>query len=119
MSDETNDLYKFDGFRLDMDRHLLLRGSKVVALTPKAFGTLVALMARRERSIYQDKLLRDALGGANVEEATAAKSSRPRRESSGIRPGRPHSSLGSPGSASKRPPSHSRPRCADPVAATV
>ena len=37
-------LYEFGPFRLNADERLLLRDEQVVALTPKAFDTLVVLV---------------------------------------------------------------------------
>ena len=38
---------EFGEFRLDPEQRLLLRGSKVVPLTPKAYDLLAALLRRR------------------------------------------------------------------------
>lgn len=49
--------YEFDSFRIDAARRLLLRDGEPVPLKPKAFETLLALIAHRERIVGKDELI--------------------------------------------------------------
>ena len=46
--------YEFGPFRLDRDRRQLYRGDEVVALTPKAFDLLQALVIHADRVVEKD-----------------------------------------------------------------
>src|SRR6476660_7992251 len=52
--------YEFGPFRLDPNRHRLFRGDEVVALSPKAFETLILLVENRAKLLDRKPLL-DAL----------------------------------------------------------
>ncbi len=43
MVSQVQEKYEFGPFRFDPTEHTLLRGDKVIALTPKAFATLALL----------------------------------------------------------------------------
>jgi eukaryotic-like serine/threonine-protein kinase len=61
---------RFGPFLLDPHKRLLLRNGDPVALTPKAFDALVLLVARRDRVVSKQELLREVWSDAAVEEAT-------------------------------------------------
>lgn len=60
--------YAFGPFRIDLARHVLLRGSDVVPLTTKAFDTLVVLVRNSGRMVEKDELLRLVWPDTAVEE---------------------------------------------------
>jgi TolB-like protein/DNA-binding winged helix-turn-helix (wHTH) protein len=60
--------FEFGTFRLDADRRLLLRDGEPVALAPKAFETLLALIEQPGRVITKDELLQRIWGETVVEE---------------------------------------------------
>lgn len=61
-------IYEFGPFRIDKVRRLLLRDGTVVPLTPKAFDTLLALVANSDRVLEKDELLRMVWPDTVVEE---------------------------------------------------
>ena len=65
---ESRPTYQFGPFRLQVDRRLLLRDGAVVALAPKAFETLLALIEHRDRVLTKDELLQRIWGDTVVEE---------------------------------------------------
>jgi DNA-binding winged helix-turn-helix (wHTH) protein/TolB-like protein/Flp pilus assembly protein TadD len=72
MSSNLSRFYDFGPFRLDLTEHLLLRAGKTVALTPKAFDTLVMLVRNNGRTVAKDDLLKSIWPETFVEEATLA-----------------------------------------------
>src|SRR5882672_3887111 len=64
--------FSFGPFRLDPDERRLLRAGEPVALTPKAFDTLVALVERAGRVVTKDELFGQVWPDAIVEEGTLA-----------------------------------------------
>jgi len=64
-----NNLYEFGPFRLDPAKRLLLRGEDPVALTPKAFETLLLLVENRDRALLKDELMSRLWPESFVEEA--------------------------------------------------
>src|SRR5687768_4917352 len=60
--------FEFGTFRLDADRRLLLRDGEPVALAPKAFETLLAMIEQPGRVITKDELLQRIWGDTVVEE---------------------------------------------------
>jgi DNA-binding winged helix-turn-helix (wHTH) protein/Tol biopolymer transport system component len=50
--------YLFGPFRMDLVSYELSRDGEHIALSPKAFDTLVALVANRERTVSKDDLMR-------------------------------------------------------------
>lgn len=60
--------YQFGAFRLDARQHQLLRDGVVVALTPKAFETLLLLVRRHGNVISRQELIEHVWQGAFVEE---------------------------------------------------
>ncbi len=65
-------IYEFGPFRLDPGERLLLRGDTPVALTPKAFDTLVALVENSGHLIKKDDLMKRVWPGTFVEEVNLA-----------------------------------------------
>jgi DNA-binding winged helix-turn-helix (wHTH) protein len=64
--------YRFGPFRLLPDQRRLERGGAQVALTPKAFDLLVALVRHRSRALSKDELLELVWSGASIEEGNLA-----------------------------------------------
>ena len=64
--------YRFGPFRLLPDARRLERDGALVALTPKAFDLLVALVMHRERALSKDEILSLVWPGSIVEEANLA-----------------------------------------------
>jgi Tol biopolymer transport system component/DNA-binding winged helix-turn-helix (wHTH) protein len=62
-------LYEFGPYRLDTTERLLLRDGERVALTPKVFETLVALVERRGHLVEKDELMKTVWPDSFVEEA--------------------------------------------------
>ena len=62
-------MYEFGPFRLDPAKRLLLRGEDPVALTPKAFETLLLLVENRDRALLKDELMSRLWPESFVEEA--------------------------------------------------
>jgi DNA-binding winged helix-turn-helix (wHTH) protein len=65
-------LYTFGPFSLDTERRRLSRGGEAVRVTPKAFDTLLTLVAHAERVIEKDELMAAVWPGIYVEEDTLA-----------------------------------------------
>src|SRR6478672_6406108 len=72
MSSTLPRFYDFGAFRLDLTERLLLRAGKTVALTPKAFETLLVLVRNSGRIVEKDELLKSVWLETFVEEATLA-----------------------------------------------
>ena len=69
MAAEKRIVYEFGGFRLEADRRLLKRADGVpIALTAKAFDTLLYLVEHRGETLDKDTLLRDIWPELVVEE---------------------------------------------------
>lgn len=62
-------ILEFDGFTVDFGNRLLLRGDRPVALTPKAFDTLAALLEHPGEVLAKEELLARVWPDAFVEEA--------------------------------------------------
>lgn len=62
-------LFEFGPFRLDTAERLLLRNGERVALTPKVFETLVALVEHRGHLIEKDQLMKLVWPNSFVEES--------------------------------------------------
>jgi DNA-binding winged helix-turn-helix (wHTH) protein/TolB-like protein/Flp pilus assembly protein TadD len=65
---EAKHIYEFGPFRLDPAERLLLREGKVVALTPKAFETLILLVENNGHLVGKDELIRRVWPDTIVEE---------------------------------------------------
>jgi TolB-like protein/DNA-binding winged helix-turn-helix (wHTH) protein len=64
-----NGLYEFGDFRLDAHKRTLRRGRDPVALTPKAFDTLLVLIEGRGQTIATDELMKAVWPDSFVEES--------------------------------------------------
>ncbi len=73
MNDERKHFYQFKSFRLDVGERQLLKDKFPVALTPKAFDVLAALVERSGRLVEKDELLRIVWADSFVEEANVAR----------------------------------------------
>ncbi len=62
--------YEFGPFRLDPLGRVLLRGGKILPLTPKAIETLLVLIENRGRPVRKDELLREVWPDVFIEETT-------------------------------------------------
>ncbi len=72
MSQSQSPVYEFGPYRLEESERRLLRDGQVVALTPKAFDTLVALVENHGHVLSKEELLHRVWPGTFVEEATLA-----------------------------------------------
>lgn len=68
MAAEPKILYEFGPFRLDPDKAMLLREGQPLAITPKAFETLLALVRRNREVVTKDELMKAVWPDAFVEE---------------------------------------------------
>jgi TolB-like protein/DNA-binding winged helix-turn-helix (wHTH) protein/Tfp pilus assembly protein PilF len=68
MSRPARCLYEFGPFRLDPAEHVLLRDGEPVALRPKEFAVLVALVENHGHVLTKDELLKGVWSGQLVEE---------------------------------------------------
>jgi DNA-binding winged helix-turn-helix (wHTH) protein/tetratricopeptide (TPR) repeat protein len=62
-------LYEFGPFRVDPDKQILLREGQPVAITPKAFETLLILIRHSREVVSKDALMKAVWPSAFVEEA--------------------------------------------------
>src|SRR5262245_66687670 len=69
MSHQSKHLYEFGPFRLDVAERLLLRDSESVALTPKAFDLLLALVEHHGHLLEKEELMKLVWPDTFVEEA--------------------------------------------------
>jgi DNA-binding winged helix-turn-helix (wHTH) protein/TolB-like protein/Tfp pilus assembly protein PilF len=72
MAKTTNPRYDFDAFRLDPTERLLLRDGQPVALTPKAFDTLLYFVENNNRLLSKEELLAKIWPDSFVEESNLA-----------------------------------------------
>jgi TolB-like protein/Tfp pilus assembly protein PilF len=68
MSDTPKHLYEFGPFQLDAAEHVLLREGKPVALTPKAFETLLVLVQNSGHVVEKETLINAVWPDTAVEE---------------------------------------------------
>jgi len=68
MSNQEKHFYEFGPFRLDPVKRRLLRDGEMIALTPKAFDTLFALVRQSGQTIEKDDLMQIVWPDAVVEE---------------------------------------------------
>jgi DNA-binding winged helix-turn-helix (wHTH) protein/tetratricopeptide (TPR) repeat protein len=73
MSRQAKLLYEFGPFRLIPDESLLLRDGQPVALSPKGFEVLVALVRRGGSLVGKEELLKEVWPDAFVEEANLSR----------------------------------------------
>src|SRR4051812_43225169 len=69
MNNAPGHFYDFGPFRVDATQRVLLREGKPVALAPKAFEMLLALVENSGRVMGKDELLRTVWRDSYVEEA--------------------------------------------------
>lgn len=62
--------YRFDGFRLDVDRRLLAAGDRKIALSPKIFGVFKCLVRAAGRTVTKDELASEVWQHEDVSDAT-------------------------------------------------
>src|SRR5436853_2218295 len=70
MSRQEKGFYEFGPFRLDLGKRVLLCGSEPVALTPKAFATLLAMVERQGEVVEKDALIQIVWPDTFITEAT-------------------------------------------------
>jgi TolB-like protein/DNA-binding winged helix-turn-helix (wHTH) protein/Tfp pilus assembly protein PilF len=70
MPEKTKGVFDFGRFRLDPVEHVLLGDGRPVALTPKAFETLLALLEKKGHIVEKDELLKRVWPDTFVEEGT-------------------------------------------------
>jgi eukaryotic-like serine/threonine-protein kinase len=66
-------LYEFGPFRVDPERHLLLRNDQPVPLTPKAFETLLVLVRHSREVVSKDDLMKTLWPDTFVEETNLSR----------------------------------------------
>jgi eukaryotic-like serine/threonine-protein kinase len=69
MAREPKVLYEFGPFRVDPDKQVLLREDQPVAITPKAFETLLILVRHSREVVTKDEIMKAVWPDAFVEEA--------------------------------------------------
>jgi DNA-binding winged helix-turn-helix (wHTH) protein len=68
MKARTKLSYEFGEFRLDTEKHRLLRDREIIALTPKAVETLWVLVERPGGLVERDELMNSVWGEVSVED---------------------------------------------------
>ena len=68
MSKESKHFYEFGPFRLEPFKRRLMRDGESIALTPKAFDTLLVLIENRGKTVEKDDLMQKVWPDAIVEE---------------------------------------------------
>lgn len=68
MKTPTKLFYEFGEFRLDTEKHRLLREGEIIAITPKAVETLTVLLQRRGRLVERDELMNEVWPDVAVED---------------------------------------------------
>jgi len=69
MATEPRIVYEFGPFRMDPDKHTLLRENVAVPVTPKAFETLLVLVRRSRDVVSKEDLLKEVWPDSFVEES--------------------------------------------------
>jgi DNA-binding winged helix-turn-helix (wHTH) protein len=69
MNADPKAVYEFGPFRMDPYKQILLRGGQVIAVTPKAFETLLVLVRSRGEVVSKEELLKEIWPDSFVEEA--------------------------------------------------
>src|SRR5215216_3757733 len=72
MTARTKHGYQFGAFRLDSADRLLYREGELVALAPKAFDTLLLLVANSGQVLKKDEMMKQLWPDTFVEEGTLA-----------------------------------------------
>jgi DNA-binding winged helix-turn-helix (wHTH) protein len=68
MVDKTDLVYEFGRFRLYAAQRILVHNGEPVALTPKGFDTLLALVESKGRTLEKEELMKTLWPGIFVEE---------------------------------------------------
>ena len=87
MSRQPRYLYEFGPFRLDPSERMLTRGDLVLALTPKAFDTLLALVESSRHVLTKEELMNRVWPDIYVEETNLAQHISMLRKVLGAQPG--------------------------------
>ena len=69
MRRQENNLYEFEGYRLDAGKRVLMRDGSLVPLSPKAVDLLIALVENSGQVLKKDELMRQVWPDSFVEEA--------------------------------------------------
>src|SRR6202789_4404862 len=69
MNTDPKVVYEFGPFRMDPDKQVLLRDGQLIAVTPKAFETLLVLVRRGREVVSKEELLKEIWPDSFVEEA--------------------------------------------------
>ena len=69
MNTDAKVVYEFGPFRMDPDKQVLLRDGQLIAVTPKAFETLLVLVRRGREVVSKEELLKEVWPDSFVEEA--------------------------------------------------
>src|SRR5229473_5864138 len=69
MRDSVRHFYEFGQFRLDADRHRLLRDGEVVPLSPKAVEALLVLVRNPGKPLEREELMQAVWANTFVEDA--------------------------------------------------
>jgi eukaryotic-like serine/threonine-protein kinase len=69
MNADAKVVYEFGPFRMDPDKQVLLRHGQLIAVTPKAFETLLVLVRRGREVVSKEELLKEIWPDSFVEEA--------------------------------------------------
>ena len=69
MNSDPKVVYEFGPFRVDPDKQVLLREGQPIAVTPKAFETLLVLVRRSREVVTKEELLKAIWPDSFVEEA--------------------------------------------------
>jgi Tol biopolymer transport system component/DNA-binding winged helix-turn-helix (wHTH) protein len=72
MSLQTNEIYEFADFWLDLSEKVLEHGDERIALTPKAFDTLRILVQNAGRLLEKEQLMREIWADRFVDEGSLA-----------------------------------------------
>lgn len=72
MDDSAGSLYEFGPFRVDAQRHILLRDGQTIPLAPKVFETLLALVRSDGRVLKKNELMEVIWPDTFVEESNLA-----------------------------------------------
>lgn len=70
MSGPAKRFYEFGGFRVDINKRLLLKDGEIVSLTPKAFDTLLLLVENGGQLVSKDELMSRLWPDTVVEEGS-------------------------------------------------
>ena len=90
MSNSNSPLYEFGSFRLNPQERSLRRAEGTIALTPKAFDTLLYFVENRQRLLTKNELIAHLWPDSFVEESNLAQNVSTLRRALGESPGEAH-----------------------------